>query len=93
MIPEPWLYALLIVVVGAQLLTVAYVSRRIRFHENDASPTAGPGRSAGSEEVVCPDCGAKNEPGYRYCGRCVSELPGTAAVGRRPVPPIGGRSL
>jgi hypothetical protein len=89
----PWLYALLIVVVGAQLLTVAYVSRRMRFHENDASQTASAGRSAGSDEVVCPDCGAENEPGYRYCGRCVSELPGTAAVDRRPAPSIGGRSL
>jgi hypothetical protein len=25
--------------------------------------------------VVCPDCEAENERGYRYCRDCVSELP------------------
>ncbi|WP_339103116.1 zinc ribbon domain-containing protein [Haloterrigena salinisoli] len=33
-------------------------------------------RDAGT--VVCPDCGAENDLGYRYCSDCVGELPGSA---------------
>jgi hypothetical protein len=29
-------------------------------------------------QVVCSDCGAPNDVGYRYCQHCVSELPGHA---------------
>ncbi|MDY6780532.1 MAG: hypothetical protein SV760_08330 [Halobacteria archaeon] len=30
------------------------------------------------EHVRCSDCGAVNETEYRFCRRCVSELPGKA---------------
>ncbi|MFW6437231.1 MAG: DUF7577 domain-containing protein [Halococcoides sp.] len=29
----------------------------------------------GTLYVRCPECGAKNDTGYRYCGECSSELP------------------
>jgi hypothetical protein len=32
--------------------------------------------------VECPDCGAANELGYRFCRSCVSELPGTRGFDR-----------
>jgi hypothetical protein len=31
-----------------------------------------------SGSVRCPDCGATNEAGYRYCRNCVAELPGSS---------------
>lgn len=32
--------------------------------------------------VTCPECGAGNEAGYRYCRDCVSELPVAMDFGR-----------
>lgn len=32
---------------------------------------------ASGDLVTCPDCGAENERGYRYCRSCVTELPGS----------------
>lgn len=32
----------------------------------------------GEPALVCRECGAHNEPGYRYCGNCSSELPDSA---------------
>lgn len=31
------------------------------------------------DAVECPHCGEVNEHGYRFCRRCVSELPGPAS--------------
>lgn len=28
-----------------------------------------------ADEVTCPCCGALNEPDYKYCRKCVTELP------------------
>lgn len=92
MTPEPWLYVLLFVV-GTQLLTVAYAFRRGQSPESDAAATAAVGPSEGADGVLCPDCGARNEPEYRYCGHCVSALPGSVGAGRPLVSPLGGRSL
>lgn len=33
--------------------------------------------SGGGGPVDCPDCGAENDGGYRYCSACAAELPGT----------------
>jgi hypothetical protein len=88
MTPEPWLSALLFVVVGAHALAVVYAylvgPGRAESESADAADRA--------DEVVCPACGATNERGYRYCGNCVTELPGTVGAGRRGVSPLGGRT-
>ncbi len=42
--------------------------------------------------VTCPTCGAENDPGYRYCRGCVSELPGRSPRERHG-PPTSGRLL
>lgn len=39
--------------------------------------------------VRCPDCGAENDLGYRYCRACVAELPGAARVARSASSPLG----
>lgn len=32
------------------------------------------------ETVTCPECGADNDPEYRYCRDCVAELPGSDEI-------------
>lgn len=34
---------------------------------------------AAAGTVECPNCGAENGLGYRFCGNCVAELPGVAS--------------
>lgn len=31
---------------------------------------------AAGATVACPECGAENDPAFRYCRDCVAELPG-----------------
>lgn len=59
-----------------------------RRNRDSAAASAAPG-----ERVACPECGAANNPGYRFCRRCVSELPGPApyAPDRGPSRPVAPR--
>jgi hypothetical protein len=36
-----------------------------------------------AEHVECTDCGTRNEPDYRYCRQCVSELSRESVPGRQ----------
>jgi ribosomal protein L40E len=90
---DPQVYGLLGAVLLLHLGTLAYVylrrSRSVeRAGDTDAAADAadvtadrrvdtGP---SGSEEgpIVCSQCGARNEPNYRFCRICVADLPGRA---------------
>lgn len=71
---EPWFYAAIGVVTGAHLLALAYVALA-----RDGTPWSRPadrdGDGSGPDTCACPDCGAENDPEYRFCRRCVGELP------------------
>jgi hypothetical protein len=48
----------------------------------DAVEQDRPQRTDGPDPAVCPACGAPNDPAYRFCRRCVSDLSaGKTAVG------------
>ena len=72
---QPWLYTVLAIIGGFHLLIVLYMWSRLSFAEDQAS-RARSDRSADSTEVTCPECGTTNERAYRFCGKCVAELPG-----------------
>lgn len=70
-----WVYgavALLTVLHGMALL-YAYRNGRRAVR---TGATADADRYVTEEGVECPDCGTLNETEYRFCRRCVSELPG-----------------
>lgn len=82
-----------IILVTVHLILVALLSLYRSGSSERAETTAGP-EPAGAvdrdaETVTCPNCGADNELGYRYCARCIDELPG--AVTRPPSSVAPGR--
>jgi predicted amidophosphoribosyltransferase len=32
------------------------------------------------DRIACPTCGAPNDPSYRFCRRCISDLSGSSAA-------------
>ncbi|WP_336362537.1 DUF7577 domain-containing protein [Halalkalicoccus salilacus] len=85
--------------VAFQLAAFLYLYRRHRNEEHAASTTSTStvttsDRTAPSENeeppvVECIDCGAENDPDYRYCWRCVSDLAGEPGPGRQHRSPSG----
>lgn len=86
---QPWLYTLLVVVGGFHLLAVlcAYWSEQVS--DEDVEPADSIEQPVRLKEIDCPECGTTNERGYRYCGNCVSELPGGTNIDRMPTAPVG----
>lgn len=87
---------ILIALVGIQLAALVYLSYR-RAHDEPATattpdePEGEPAEpSNGTDAAVeCGDCGAENDPSYRYCRRCVADLSGESIPGRRERSPSG----
>lgn len=76
---QPWVYGaivLLVVLHGAALLYAYRTGQRQIGQPN----TESAGKDVTGEGIECPDCGALNERGYRYCRQCVGELPVAARV-------------
>lgn len=78
MLGEPQLTALLAGLVLLHLLVFTYAVWR---NATASGERATGGRGADGEDVlVCPECDTGNEPEYRYCRGCATELPGSASV-------------
>lgn len=85
---DPQVYGLVGAVLLLHLGTLVYVyRRRSRAAEpagGDAEPAAErlrPEAESGPDEerrLTCPQCGARNDPSYRFCRICVADLPGRA---------------
>lgn len=82
-----WVYGAIVALSVLHLLALAYAYR----NQSDASGVKPPDRSASAadgkgaehthdEDVECPECGAVNARSYRFCRRCVTELPGRVSV-------------
>ena len=65
-------YALALGLVHAVVLY--YLYRAIRTTSSTTASADEPVVDA--ERVVCDNCGAENETGYRYCRNCVEEIEG-----------------
>lgn len=72
--PGEWIYAAIIGLVVIHLVALRYAYRQGR-DARDATAESDPDEFMTDHGVECPQCNALNDSGYRYCRRCVSELP------------------
>lgn len=93
MSPEPWLYALYILIGGVHAVTVLYAYWAKLGSVDGVEPVDSTERAVQSTELNCPECGATNEHRYKYCASCVSELPDRENVGETPTKPVGRQIL
>ena len=78
--PEFWTRGAVVGLALTQLLVFWYLYRTstVSTRNNQSrDPDGGAGPSDGGRQVVCPDCGTANDPGYRFCQDCVTTLPGS----------------
>lgn len=86
---------IVIALVGIQLVALLYLYYRTDGEPSATAtteePTDDPANPPdGADGVVeCGDCGAENDPSYRYCRQCVADLAGDAAPGSRDRSPQG----
>jgi hypothetical protein len=59
----------------------------------DAAAAGGPTDHVREEDVACPECGAVNARGYRFCRRCVADLSGGASALEQSTRAEGRRTL
>lgn len=80
-----WIHLAIGLLMVTHLAVLAYIARR------DSRPltaaTDVEERALTEERVECQHCGVTNEPEYRFCRQCVSELPrGSTVFQARPGP-------
>ena len=86
--PGDWVYgaiAVLALLHGLVLLSA--------YRNGAAARADDPEQYYTGDGVECPDCGERNERDYRFCRRCVSELPGSPASLGTSSAPQGRRTL
>lgn len=84
-----WLVALAALLFGLHAAVVVYLYRKATNSTEpmdllDASredlPPAEASTGREDELIPCPTCGTPNDPSYRFCRRCISDLSGSAAA-------------
>ncbi|MFW5963348.1 MAG: DUF7577 domain-containing protein [Natronomonas sp.] len=92
-----WLLLGVVALVAVHMSILLYLYRETAMDSSGqtAEPVApdherGP-RAEGLDRTVCPTCGAPNDPTYRFCRRCISDLSAgkTTASGDGPTERLG----
>lgn len=72
--PVDWVLVAIALLMVVHLAVLAYVLDR-NSAGWDSGETENPQQYFTDDGVTCPSCGETNEPDYRFCRQCVSELP------------------
>lgn len=79
-----WTLEILLALVTVQLLVLFYLAYRRR---SASTPESRSGSATGIDgndpRIGCDDCGAENDPAYRYCRECAADLEGESIPGYR----------
>ncbi|MGM0370951.1 MAG: DUF7577 domain-containing protein [Halobacteriota archaeon] len=86
---QHWQIGLLLVIGVLHLLVYLQFRRLSRETSTETAEPTSERRDEEQETVVCAECGAANEPGFRYCRVCATELPKTGEHGREKGHPFG----
>ncbi len=87
--PPGWLTAALVVGTIAHVVVLLVVLRRRGLGRGSVDPAVYQ-HEAGLE---CAGCGTLNDAGYRFCRRCICELPSASAGGGEGASADGRRTL
>jgi hypothetical protein len=83
----PWYLAAALGFVVLHVVVAAYLYRRASAAEEPVGPDGprrpDPGQSSREERIPCSVCGASNDPTYRFCWRCISDLTAAGTPGNR----------
>jgi uncharacterized paraquat-inducible protein A len=83
-----WLVALAALLFGLHAAVVVYLYRKATDSIDPTDLLESPGEDLppvdettgrDDEHIACPTCGAPNDPSYRFCRRCISDLSGRSA--------------
>lgn len=87
-----WLVALAALLFGLHAAAVVYLYRKatnatnptdlLESYQEDVSVDESTGHD--DDLIACPTCGTPNDPSYRFCRRCISDLSGSSAVNTGP---------
>lgn len=83
---ETWALEIVAAFAAVQLLALAYFYYRglTGTTNGDSQGLAPAAPDDGDRDAVqCSECGAENDPGYRYCRDCVADLSGESIPGYR----------
>jgi hypothetical protein len=92
-----WLVALAALLFGLHAAVVVYLYRKATDstdpmelldsrQENGDLPPVEDATGRDDERIACPTCGTPNDPSYRFCRRCISDLSGGSAANGGPSP-------
>ncbi|WP_178917045.1 hypothetical protein [Natronomonas gomsonensis] len=93
-----WLLLGVAALIAVHMSLLLYLYRETVTDSSGQSQTADPAtnherepRAEGPDRTVCPTCGAPNDPTYRFCRRCISDLSAgkTTASGDGPTERLG----
>lgn len=83
--PDLWMLGAVIVLALTQLFVFWYLYRQSQVSNItsesllDATAT-GTSEQEADDQVTCPHCGTANDPVFRYCQNCITELPGIPSL-------------
>lgn len=89
---EAWALEIVAAFAAIQLLALAYFYHRVGNESDDRDPEALASDAVDTDDVAatdghgsvaCRECGAENDPEYRYCRDCVADLSGESIPGYR----------